>query len=53
MPATVTTKEPLPADIRPDELDALIRIRMKAGAIRSSRKGNELHTEWNVIGEND
>ena len=51
MPATVTTKEPLPPDIKQDELDALIRLRMKAGAIRCFRQGDELHTEWNVIGE--
>ncbi len=51
MPSTITTKEELPVDITDDEVAILIQLRLKAGAIRSSRDGNILLTEWNVIGE--
>jgi hypothetical protein len=51
MPTTVLTKEALPADITPAELQELIRLRLKAGAARCFREGDHLITEWNVIGE--
>jgi len=53
MPSTIVTKEQLPADIKDEEVKELIRLRIKAGAIRSWRDGNQLLTEWNVIGEQD
>jgi hypothetical protein len=57
MPATVTTKEHFPAGIDEARLKEEVRLRMKAGAIRSwyeKQEGNAgyiLYTEWNVIGE--
>lgn len=59
MPATTTTTELFskalvtPADVQNEQ-----RLRIKAGAIRSSIDGSDptnfvLKTEWNVIGEND
>ena len=53
MPSTVVTKEELPTDITPDETKELIRLRIKAGAIRCWQEGSQLLTEWNVIGEQD
>jgi len=52
MPATITTREPL-EDTSDEVVQRLIALRIKAGAIRSRRAGNELLTEWNVVGEND
>ena len=55
MPATVTTKEIFPKSTTESSLDEEIRLRIKAGAVRSwYEKGNDeyvLYTEWNVIGE--
>lgn len=56
MPATVTTEETFAAGTTQTQMDAEVRLRMKAGAIRSWYKGSEaegwtLHTEWNVLGE--
>ena len=53
MPSTFITKEALPADITADEVKELIRLRLKAGAIRCWQDENQLLTEWNVIGEQD
>jgi hypothetical protein len=53
MPSTFKTKEKLPGDITPDELKELIRLRLKAGAIRCKQEGDHLVTEWNVLGEQD
>jgi hypothetical protein len=57
MSATVTTKEIFPASTSEARLDEEVRLRIKAGAIRSwYEMVNEeyiLYTEWNVIGEND
>jgi len=58
MPATTITKEVFPANVNSAELDTLVKLRLKAGAIRSkytkmSGGGYELITEWNVFGEND
>lgn len=53
MPATVTTKEPLEDGVTDEEVDALISLRLQAGAIRCSRDGSFLNTEWNVFGQND
>lgn len=55
MPATVTTKEVFPANTDKARLDEEVRLRIKAGAIRSFYKEESgqwvLYTEWNVIGE--
>lgn len=56
MPATVTTEETFAAGTTQTQMDAEVRLRMKAGAIRSWYKGSEaegwtLYTEWNVLGE--
>lgn len=56
MPATVITKEIIPADAAEERLKEEVRLRIKAGAIRSwyeKQKDNSyiLYTEWNVIGE--
>lgn len=55
MPATVTTQEQFPLDVSETRLREEIRLRIKAGAIRSwfEKKATEivLYTEWNVIGE--
>ena len=53
MPSTFVTKEALPADITPEEIKELIRLRLKAGAIRCWQEGDQLLTEWNVLGEQD
>lgn len=57
MPATFETKEELDDDLTQEEIDELIDLRIKAGAIRcyiKKIKGKRyLITEWNVIGEND
>jgi len=53
MPSTFVTKEALPAGITPEEVKELIRLRIKAGAIRCRQEGDQLLTEWNVIGEQD
>jgi hypothetical protein len=53
MPATFKTKEQLPAGITPAQVQELIRLRLKAGAIRSTQQGDLLITEWNVLGEQD
>jgi hypothetical protein len=53
MPSTFVTKEALPAETTPEELKELIRLRIKAGAIRCWQDGDQLLTEWNVIGEQD
>lgn len=55
MPATVTTKEVFPLTTSETQLDEEIKLRMKAGAIRSwyEKKSSDitLFTEWNVFGE--
>jgi hypothetical protein len=51
MAATFQTKEALEDGITEDAIKGLIRLRMKAGAIRCWVTGNHLMTEWNVIGE--
>lgn len=56
MPASFETKETFPASVSQAQIDEEIRLRMKAGAIRSKaeKKSNGewlLTTEWNVIGE--
>jgi len=55
MPSTVTTSEQFPLDTEEDRLKEEVRLRIKAGAIRSRyEKQSEywaLFTEWNVIGE--
>ena len=55
MAATVKTKEYFGKDVTSEDLDGEIRLRVKAGAIRSWVEDNGdnwiLWTEWNVIGE--
>lgn len=55
MPATVTTKEIFPATTDEVQLKEEVKLRLKAGAIRSwyerSPENLTLFTEWNVIGE--
>ncbi len=54
MPATIVTKEPFDADVSKQALDAEIKLRIKAGAIRAwIQDGSKwvLCTEWNVVGE--
>lgn len=55
MPATVTTKEYFEGNIDERAIDEEIRLRIKAGAIRSWKEKQQdkwvLFTEWNVIGE--
>ena len=55
MPATVTTNEVFPLTTNEDQLKEEVRLRMKAGAIRSwyekKDDGFTLYTEWNIIGE--
>lgn len=57
MPATVVTREPFPLDTDDSKLDVEIKLRIKAGAIRSkvevTSTNKVLVTEWNVIGQND
>lgn len=53
MPATFTTTEPLEAGISNGQVDALIQLRLGAGAIRCHRDGQMLVTEWNIFGQND
>lgn len=56
MPATVTTQETFDSDVSRGQMDEEVKLRLKAGAIRSTHKKNDdgswtLTTEWNVIGE--
>ena len=55
MAATVTTKEPFEKSVTKEQLDEEIRLRIKAGAIKSWVEEESdkwiLYTEWNVIGE--
>jgi hypothetical protein len=55
MPATIKTKEVFPVDTRTERLDEEVKLRIKAGAIKSwyEKESNQLvlYTEWNVIGE--
>jgi len=55
MPATVTTREPIAADVDDEAVRREIALRLKAGAIRcrveNGQGGRILVTEWNVIGE--
>ncbi|WP_157608134.1 hypothetical protein [Teredinibacter turnerae] len=55
MPSTVTTSEQFPLDTEESRLKEDVRLRIKAGAIRSwyEKKSDYwvLFTEWNVIGE--
>lgn len=57
MPATVITKEPFEKNVKKEDLEEEIRLRIKAGAIRcwveETENGLVLHTEWNVFGQND
>ena len=58
MPDTVTTKETFAADIKEASLDEEVKLRMKAGAIKSRYehgdgvKESTMFSVWNVIGEN-
>lgn len=55
MPSTVTTREQFPLHTDEKNLAEEVRLRIKAGAIRSWIEKNSefwiLATEWNVIGE--
>lgn len=55
MPASVTTKEIFPATTNELQLKEEVKLRLKAGAIKSwyerSPENFILFTEWNVIGE--
>lgn len=55
MPSTVTTSEQFPLITEEARLKEEVRLRIKAGAIRSWYEKNTdswvLYTEWNVIGE--
>lgn len=55
MPATIITIEKFAASNPRARIDAEIKLRLKAGAIKSWVDKNEpkwtLKTEWNVIGE--
>jgi hypothetical protein len=58
MPATITSKENFSSEVTEKELKEEVRLRIKAGAIRSWYEKNGiqgwiLQTEWNVLGEND
>ena len=57
MPATFESREPIACHLSDTDIQRLIDLRIKAGAIRSrfEKKGGKcfLVTEWNVIGEND
>ncbi len=53
--ATVKTEEPIAGNVKEAGLKRLIKLRLKAGAIRcvvEKRAGGRfLITEWNVIGQ--
>lgn len=55
MPATITTKEEFPKSTSRSELEKEVKLRILAGAIRSTIKdtGDKwvLETEWNVFGQ--
>lgn len=55
MPAIVTTSEHFPESTAETSLNEEVRLRIKAGAIRSwiekVADGFIIRTEWNVIGE--
>ncbi|NVM57803.1 MAG: hypothetical protein HWN51_06770 [Desulfobacterales bacterium] len=55
MPAIVTTREDFEKSISRATLEEEVRLRIRAGAIRSSTEETEnkwiIVTEWNVIGE--
>ena len=55
MPSTITTNENYSLTIDQDRLKEEVKLRLKAGAIRSWFEHVEdhwvLYTEWNVIGE--
>jgi hypothetical protein len=55
MPSTVTTNEQYPLTTDEKCLEEEVKLRVKAGAIRSWFEKNSehwtLYTEWNVIGE--
>jgi hypothetical protein len=58
MPAIVATREPIADDVTDDQLDARIKLMLKAGCVRSFVQADAagkrwLVTEWNVIGAND
>lgn len=58
MPATFTSKENFSSEVTEKELKEEVRLRIKAGAIRSWYEKNKnqgwiLYTEWNVLGVND
>jgi hypothetical protein len=57
MPSTVVTKEPLADNVSEEDVKREIRLRLKAGCVRSwvqTEAGRRiLCTEWNVIGDND
>jgi hypothetical protein len=54
MPATVTTREDFEKSISRADLEEEVRLRIKAGAIRSSIEDTgdrwTIVTEWNVLG---
>ncbi|MCP4718634.1 MAG: hypothetical protein GY860_04175 [Desulfobacteraceae bacterium] len=51
MPSTIITKETLEQEITDEEVQILIELRIKAGAIRCWKEDGFLMTEWNVLGE--
>ena len=58
MPATFMSKELFSAEVTENKLKEEVRLRIKAGAIKSwyeknGKQGWILYTEWNVLGEND
>lgn len=52
MPSTVVTTAELPA-LLAREVEEMIRLRIKAGAIRGWREGGSFSLEWDAIGEQD
>lgn len=55
MPSTFISKENFPSNTSENNLKEEIKLRLKAGAIKSwyekESSGWVLYTEWNVIGE--
>jgi len=55
MPATFQTQEYFERSMTTSDMDEQVRLRIKAGAIRSNYSDLSdkwlLETEWNVIGE--
>lgn len=56
MPATIDTKEQFPSATTKAQMEAEVKLRLRAGAISSKYTGSKsegwaLTTTWNVIGE--